>query len=77
MARHCSAGCRQQLTTSAVLAFAGWTEVTAPEPQDAGGYYPSDLNSSLHHRATLPHVFTFTQVFMGKELEKGTEGTKV
>ena len=38
---------------------------------------PSDLNSSLHHRATLPHVFTFTQVFMGKELEKGTEGTKV
>ena len=38
---------------------------------------PNDLNSSLQHGAVLPHMFTFTQVFIGKKLEKGTEETKV
>lgn len=76
MARHCSAACRQQLTMSAVLALDGWTRTQSQGCKLLEDTTPNDLNSSLQHGAALPHMFTFTQVFIGKKLEKGAE-TKV
>lgn len=76
VARHCSAGCRQQLTVSAVLAFAGWTKITAPEPQDAGGYYPQWPKLFPPPQGyTATHVHIYPSIY-GKGAGEGDRGNK-
>ena len=76
VARHCSAGCRQQLTISAVLALAGWTEDTVPELQAAGGYYPQWPKLFPPARGyAATHVHIYPSIHQ-KEAGEGDRGNK-